>query len=134
MYNSHPSERPAEGILRHIVETVLQAEGAEEGAISVVLCDRTSHRKLHLEHLDKDYATDVLAFDLGSKGNLEGEIYVDLDTARERHEEFDSTFEEEVARYVIHGTLHLLGHDHELPDEARRMRAQERRLWRALCS
>jgi probable rRNA maturation factor len=37
-----------------------------------------------------------------------------------------------VARLLIHGTLHLLGHDHERDDEARAMRAEERRLWRLL--
>jgi ssRNA-specific RNase YbeY (16S rRNA maturation enzyme) len=35
---------------------------------------------------------------------------------------------------MIHGVLHLLGHDHEADDEARAMRAEERRLWRAVCA
>ena len=43
------------------------------------------------------------------------------------------TLDEEVLRLLIHGTLHLLGHDHERDGEARQMRAEERRLRRELC-
>ena len=42
------------------------------------------------------------------------------------------SLDELVARLLIHGTLHLVGHDHEGPEEARAMRAEERRLWRTL--
>jgi rRNA maturation RNase YbeY len=41
---------------------------------------------------------------------------------------------DEVARLLIHGTLHLLGWDHQESEEARLMRAEERRLWRAIRS
>jgi ssRNA-specific RNase YbeY (16S rRNA maturation enzyme) len=36
------------------------------------------------------------------------------------------------ARLLIHGALHLLGHDHEAPEQARRMRCEERRLWQVI--
>jgi probable rRNA maturation factor len=48
--------------------------------------------------------------------------------AARRHRGLD----EEVARLLIHGLLHILGHDHEGPAEAKRMRAEQRRLWRAV--
>lgn len=44
----------------------------------------------------------------------------------------EAPLEEEVLRLLIHGTLHLLGHDHASAQEARRMRAEERRCFRAL--
>jgi probable rRNA maturation factor len=40
--------------------------------------------------------------------------------------------DDELLRLLVHGTLHLLGHDHEEPEEARRMRAEERRVRRAV--
>ena len=40
--------------------------------------------------------------------------------------------DETIARLLVHGVLHLLGHDHEEDDEARRMQAEERRIWRVL--
>lgn len=84
---------------------------------------------LHLnrEYLDHDYHTDVLAFDLsGSEPDVvEGEVYVDLDTAQERHDEFDATFETEAYRYAVHGTLHLIGYDDADDADAATMRTLE---------
>ena len=48
--------------------------------------------------------------------------------ARARHRGLDDT----VARLLVHGVLHLLGHDHEEDGQARRMLAEERRIWRVL--
>ena len=66
------------------------------------------------------------------RGRLLGDVVIGVETAarqaRARHRGLD----EEVARLMIHGVLHLLGHDHEADDEARVMQAEERRLWRAL--
>ena len=48
--------------------------------------------------------------------------------AAERHRALD----EVVTRLLIHGVLHLVGHDHEEDEEARRMEGEERRVWRAV--
>jgi rRNA maturation RNase YbeY len=56
---------------------------------------------------------------------VEGEVYVDLDTAAERHEEFDTSFEREAYRYVIHGLLHLMGYDDATSEGQETMRQKE---------
>lgn len=124
VYNDHPSASAPEADLQRIVSAVLEREGATDATVSVVLCDREAHLRLHREFLGHDYPTDVLAFTLGDEGVLEGEVYVDLDTARERHADFGASFHEEVARYVIHGTLHLLGFDDDAARSAE-MKARE---------
>jgi len=55
-----------------------------------------------------------------------------LDTAAVQARRGRRSLDDEVLRLLIHGTLHLLGHDHERSDDARKMRAEERRVWRAL--
>ena len=68
----------------------------------------------------------------GHRGKLLGDVIVGIQTAarqaRERHRSLDET----VSRLLIHGVLHLLGYDHEKDEEARLMRAEERRLWSAI--
>lgn len=63
----------------------------------------------------------------GRTSPVRGEIYVDLDTAAERAPEFETTFEEEAARYLVHGLLHLMGYDDQDEEGQRRMRELEDR-------
>ena len=63
----------------------------------------------------------------GRVSPVRGEIYVDLDTAAERAPEFETTFEEEAARYLVHGLLHLMGYDDRDEEGQRQMRELEDR-------
>jgi probable rRNA maturation factor len=63
----------------------------------------------------------------GSRRML-GDVVLSLDTARRRAAEERRSLKEELALYLAHGVLHLVGHDHHLPAEARRMASEERRL------
>lgn len=114
----HPSLTLDESVLREVIHCVLSAEDASLVHLSLVLTNHATVRRLNRRYLDHDYNTDVLSFSLRDGGPtaadssaVEGEIYVDLDTASERYEEFGTTFEREVCRYVVHGLLHLLGYD-----------------------
>jgi rRNA maturation RNase YbeY len=126
--NIHPSRTlPAETVER-LVRHVLDAEDATPVHVSVVLAGHDTVRRLNAEYLDHDYNTDVLSFSLREEASLEaveGEVYVDLDTAAERHEEFDTSFEREAGRYVVHGVLHLLGYDDATEDGQQAMRTRE---------
>lgn len=108
--------------LEDAVRFVARSEGADIVDLSIVLGDHETVRGLNESHLGRSYDTDVLAFDLRgvdgeeTAGMVEGEIYVDLDTASERAPEFGADYEQEVRRYVIHGLLHLLGYEDAHPD------------------
>ncbi|MDX1739703.1 MAG: rRNA maturation RNase YbeY [Rhodothermales bacterium] len=125
VHNTHPTERISTTAIRRLVNTLVRRETSSAFEISIVLCDRERHTELHRTFLDRDYPTDVLAFPLGDSETLEGEVYVDLDTARNRHEEFMCSFESEVARYVVHGVLHLLGFDDKTTESRSAMKKKE---------
>jgi len=112
-----------ETLLRH----VLDAEESRLRHLSVVLADHETVRRLNRDYLDHDYDTDVLSFSLTGADDdaVEGEVYVDLDTASERHDEFDVSFEHEVYRYAVHGLLHLIGYDDADDAQQSEMRALE---------
>lgn len=131
--NDHPSRSVDETAVKRLIRHVLSAEEASLIHLSVVLTGHRTVRDLNQTYLDHDYNTDVLSFSLRDEVDeeapavVEGEVYVDLDTAAERHAEFETSFEHEVHRYVVHGLLHLLGYDdttssarrtmHELEDQ-----------------
>jgi rRNA maturation RNase YbeY len=127
----HPSRTLDESVLEEVIRHVLAAEDATLVHLSVVLTDHATVRCLNRSYLDHDYNTDVLSFSLRNETSasdslmVEGEVYVDLDTARERCEEFDATFEREACRYVIHGLLHLLGYDDATESAQETMRRRE---------
>ena len=66
------------------------------------------------------------------RGALLGDVVIGIETAARQARARRRTLDDEVARLLVHGALHLVGYDHLRSAEARRMRAQERRVWRAL--
>ena len=113
------TECPDVDRVRELVERVLNGESVQWHEIGVVLADHDLVHDLNRRFLNHDYQTDVLSFllDEGPAG-IEGEVYVDVETARERSSEFDTTVRQEIERYIVHGLLHLAGHD-DADDAAR---------------
>ena len=64
--------------------------------------------------------------------NLNGEIFICLDDAAKQAREFRTTWQSELVRYVIHGLLHLCGHDDLKPAARRQMKREENRLVRVV--
>ena len=109
----------------------LSISGAE---LSVALVGDEAIRRLNREWRRLDRPTDVLSFPAGeappgARGpTVLGDIVVSLDTTARAAREFHRPVGEELDRYLAHGLLHLLGHDHPRPVEAKRMAAAEARL------
>jgi len=99
------------------VRAVLAAEAAEADEISVVFLDDEEIRELNERFLGRDHATDVLAFPLQEAGEpVVGDIFIGADQVTRQAAELGVPPAEEVLRVVVHGTLHLLGHDHPEDD------------------
>jgi rRNA maturation RNase YbeY len=127
--HDHPSLSLDEDTVERLIRHVLDAEDVSPVHVSVVLSDHDTVRRLNVTYLDHDYNTDVLSFSMrdeeASSEAVEGEVYVDLDTAQERHEDFETSFEREAYRYVVHGVLHLVGYDDATDEGQDTMRALE---------
>jgi probable rRNA maturation factor len=81
------------------------------GELSVVFMDRSSHSQLHGKYLQDFRPTDVITFPADQENGLAGEICVSVDQAIEESELRNLSFEHELALYLIHGWLHLVGFD-----------------------
>lgn len=112
---------------------LLAAVGERGAALSLSLVNDDAIRSLNAQYRGKDAATDVLSFPLeheasGSSERLLGDVVISVDTARRQAEDYDASLQREIYRLLIHGLLHLKGHDHEEAGERRVMRREERRL------
>lgn len=118
--------------LKDDARKLLTAVGEQKSALSISLVDDTEIAILNREHRGKDKATDVLSFPLeplhAEPERLLGDIVISVDTARRQAAEYDAPLQNEINRLLIHGILHVLGHDHEEPAQRSRMEAEERRL------
>lgn len=98
--------------------------------VSIILADDHTLRQLNDQYRGLDRTTDVLSFNIpATPPDLDeaGEVYISLPQARRQARRLRHTLAAELARLTVHGVLHLLGHDHKKPGEARRMRALEYR-------
>ena len=102
--------------------------------LSYVFCNDEELLEMNQEHLQHDTYTDIITFDLGDKQNsIDGEIYISVDRTKENAAAFHVKPEEELARVVFHGLLHLLGHKDKSPEDQAKMRDAEEEaltLWR----
>jgi len=116
---------------RQTILAVLRGAGISEARISVAIVDDSAIARLHQQFLDDPSPTDVLSFLLErSERCLEGEVVVSAETAIKNAPRYGSTPEDELLRYVIHGTLHLAGHDDTTPRKRAAMRRLERKYLR----
>lgn len=92
--------------------------------ISIALSNDALIKDLNKEYRGKDKPTNVLSFPQDDDFSL-GDIVLALETIQREAQDQDKRFEDHLSHLVVHGTLHLLGHDHEDDDEAEEMESLE---------
>jgi probable rRNA maturation factor len=130
-------------LLREIVEQVfveLKIESVESVELGISLVGAREMTLLNETFLKHEGSTDIITFDYQEPGTgsrkpelkLHGELFICVDEAILQAKRFRSTWQSEIVRYVVHGILHLLGHDDLKPALRRRMKREENRLVRRL--
>lgn len=131
IFQTHPGIRVSEDRIRSMAEAIGKGENVRWNEVNIVLVDHERLHAMNRDWLDHDYETDVLSFlldkEAAKQSVIDGEVYVDVETAEERAPEFSTTIEEEILRYVAHGLLHLCGHDDASDEERKTIRRLEDR-------
>ncbi len=111
--------------VRRVVAAVLAGE-RRRAQVSVTFLGRDAMRALNARWLGHDRPTDVIAFGLPQPGGgLAGDVYVCRWAAEREARRRRIPLRRELVRLVVHGTLHVLGHDH--PEGPERERSP---MWR----
>jgi probable rRNA maturation factor len=102
--------------------------------LAIYIVNARTMTKLNEDYLHHEGSTDVITFDYTEpdRQKLAGELFICLDVAIVQAARFRTTWASELARYVVHGILHLCGHDDHDPAARRVMKRQEGRLLRLL--
>jgi len=108
------------------IKKTIEKEGKKVGEIQYVFCDDDYLLKINREFLKHDYYTDIITFPLAdSKNIISGEIYISLERIEENAKLNNVLFEDELARVMIHGILHMIGYDDHTKEEKNEMREKE---------
>ncbi len=95
------------------------------GDLSLVFCSDKYILEVNRTYLQHDYYTDIITFDYCSGSQVSGDLIISLDTVLSNSREFNSSYNTELHRVIIHGVLHLLGYKDKTPIEAEEMRRNE---------
>lgn len=107
------------------LKEVIISENKKPGILNFILCDDAYLLKINRQYLQHDYFTDIISFDY-TKGNIiSGDIFISLQRISENASQFDSGFEEELKRVLVHGILHLCGYHDKTEAEINEMRSKE---------
>ena len=124
------SDEQVEMLNRVAMEAVTDVEASE---VSISFVTEGEIQGLNRDYRGVDSVTDVLSFPIndaivmGAERPL-GDIVICMDVARRQAEEYDHSLERELAFLVAHGMLHLLGHDHETPEDEATMREAQTKI------
>ena len=123
--------------LKADARAVLKAIGKPRSELSLLVVDDPAMRVLNRDFRGIDRTTDVLSFSqvedeegppVPGVPEALGDVVISAPTAKRNAGRYKRTLPQELRRLLVHGVLHLLGHDHKKPAEAKVMRAEERRV------
>lgn len=115
------------GVERLVRKAARAAAGSRKRSLTIALADDRRVRVLNARDRKKDKPTNVLSYPSGERDFL-GDVVLARQTVWREARQQKKTPAAHVSHLVVHGTLHLLGYDHENDAEAERMEALERRI------
>jgi rRNA maturation RNase YbeY len=108
------------------LRSVIESEGFELLEINYIFCNDEYLHTINVEYLEHDTLTDIITFDNSEEEQLiEGDIFVSIERIIDNTKDFNTTFEQEFKRVIVHGVLHLCGYFDKTDEDEKQMRDKE---------
>ncbi|WP_243473412.1 rRNA maturation RNase YbeY [Winogradskyella sp. MH6] len=107
------------------ISKAINSENCKEGELSYIFCSDDYLHKINVDFLNHDTLTDIISFDYSVGKELHGDIYISVERVEDNAKDFDVSFEDELARVMIHGILHYCGYKDKSDEDAKLMRTKE---------
>jgi probable rRNA maturation factor len=104
--------------LKQILRFIERIAGIRSYTVSIAVVSTPAIRKMNRIYRKKDRVTDVLSFNLASD---HGELLICYEQARKQAKQMKHSVSDEMTFLIVHGILHLFGHDHDRPRNAKSM-------------
>ena len=107
------------------LKLVAQSEVRRLGDVSIIFCSDNYILDINIKYLNHDYFTDIITFDYCEGDTISGDLFISVDSVRENAAFYETSFEDELNRVIVHGVLHLIGYDDHSEEDIAQMRAKE---------
>lgn len=121
-----------EEVVSNWIKTVAETYKKKAGDICYIFCSDKKILEVNRQYLQHDYYTDIITFDYTSGNKISGDLFISLDTVKTNSEAFNTPYNEELHRTIIHGILHLCGINDKGPGEREIMEANENKALQIL--
>lgn len=113
-------------LVKEVIRDLFKKEKTKLEQLQYIFCSDEYLLEINKEHLQHNYYTDIITFDLSEKPNaVIGEIYISVDRVRDNAQNYDVSFKQELLRVIFHGALHLCGHKDKTEKDQKLMRKAE---------
>ncbi|WP_269224357.1 MULTISPECIES: rRNA maturation RNase YbeY [Flavobacterium] len=107
------------------LSAVILSEKKTEGEINYIFCDDEYLHKINLEYLNHDTLTDIISFDYTMGNEISGDIFVSIERVIDNAKDYNTLFEDELKRVLVHGVLHYCGYKDKSSSDEKLMRNKE---------
>ncbi|MBK7409726.1 MAG: rRNA maturation RNase YbeY [Saprospirales bacterium] len=112
-------------LVQEWLQEVILHENKQLQRLSFIFCSDEYLYQMNVDYLQHDTYTDVITFPYGEGDMVEGDIFISIERVKENAALFQSTFERELYRVMVHGVLHLCGYGDKSEEEEAEMREKE---------
>jgi len=99
--------------------------GKKIGTLNYIFCSDKIIVNINNKYLNHNYLTDIITFDYSTKNVISGDIYIGIETVRSNAKEYNTQFDNELHRVIIHGLLHLTGQNDKTELDKQEMTRKE---------
>lgn len=107
------------------LSAVIVSENKTLGEINYIFCDDEYLHKINLEYLNHDTLTDIISFDYTMGNEVGGDIFVSVERVLDNSKDYNTSFEDELKRVLVHGVLHYCGYKDKSEEDQALMRSKE---------
>jgi probable rRNA maturation factor len=107
------------------LSAVIASENKTEGEINYIFCNDEYLHKINVEYLNHDTLTDIISFDYTMGNEISGDIFVSVERVLDNSKDYNTSFDEELKRVLVHGVLHYCGYKDKSNADELVMRSKE---------
>ncbi len=116
---------PPQHKIKNWLKKIISEHNQKLGTINIIFVDDQNLLDINKKYLNHDYFTDTITFNFSTDKEISGDIYISFERVKDNSVKYHCSFQSEILRVIIHGTLHLLRYNDKTKTEKKLMRQME---------